>query len=65
MLIKKCEGAGLNYYNDYTAFFEFRNDIDNVYGNIEKYNLDKERKTLIVVAGTTSDVLSNKKLNGN
>ena len=37
--------------------------MDNIYKNIEEYNLHKKRKILIVYDDMTADMLSNKKLN--
>ena len=37
--------------------------MDNIYKNIEEYNLNKKRKILIVYDDMTADMLSNKKLN--
>ena len=33
-------------FNDPKAFIEYSNDIQDVYKNIEKYYVDKERKIL-------------------
>ena len=37
--------------------------MDDIYKNIEEYNLNKKRKILIVVVDIIADMLSNKKLN--
>ena len=37
--------------------------MEDIYGNIEEYNPNKERKALIVVHDMIADMLSNKKLN--
>ena len=37
--------------------------MDDIYKNIEVYNLNKKRKILIVVGDIIADMLSNKKLN--
>ena len=47
-LIKKRKKVGLEYFNDPKAFIEYSNDMQDVYKNIDEYNIDKERKTLIV-----------------
>ena len=36
--------------------------MDDIYGNIEEYNPDKERQILIVFDDLVADMLSNKKL---
>ena len=48
-LSKKRESIGLKHFNDPKAFTEYSNDIQDVYKNIEKYNLSKTRKILIVL----------------
>ena len=59
MPINKQESAGLKHLNSSKAFFEYSNDMNNIYKNIEGYN---QRKILIVYY-MISDMLCNKKLN--
>ena len=47
-LINKKESTGLKYFNDPKAFIEYSNDMQDVYKNIDEYNIDKECKILIV-----------------
>ena len=54
---------GLKHFNDSKAFIKYSNDMDNIYKNIEEYNLNKKRKILIVFYDMIADMLSNKKLN--
>ena len=54
---------GLKHFNDSKAFIKFSNDMDNIYKNIEEYNLNKKRKILIVFDDMIADMFSNKKLN--
>ena len=42
---------------------EYSNDIDDIYKNIEDYNPNKKRKTLIIFDDMIADMLSNKKFN--
>ena len=42
------ESTGLKYLNDSKAFIEYSDDMDNIYKNIEEYNPNEKRKTLIV-----------------
>ena len=63
LLIIKREGVGLKHCNDLKAFIEYSNTIDDIYENIEEYNLNKERKILIVFDDMIADMLNNKKLN--
>ena len=46
-LINKRGSAGLKHFNDSKAFIENSNDTQDVYKNIEEYNLRKKRKILI------------------
>ena len=57
--INKGESTGLKHLNNYKAFTQYSNDMHNVYKNIDEYNIDKERKLLIVFDVT----INNKKLN--
>ena len=50
-------------FNDFKAFIQHSNVIDNIYKNIEDYNLNKKCKILIVFEDMIADVLSTKKLN--
>ena len=63
MLINKRQCTVLKHLNDSKAFLEYSNDLDDIYKNIEEYNLNKKRKILIVFEDTIADMLSNKKLN--
>ena len=62
-LINKREKVGLKYYDDAKAFIEYSNDMQDVYKNIDAYNIDKERKILIVFDDMIADIIKNKKLN--
>ena len=62
-LTKKREDVGAKYSNDSEACFEYSNDVDDIYKNIEEYNSNKKRKILIVFDDMIADMLSNKKLN--
>ena len=57
-LINKRESTKLKHFNDPKAFIEYSNDIQDVYKNIDKYNVERERKILIVFA----DMINNKEL---
>ena len=60
-LIKKRENVGIRYYNDLTAFFEYSNTMDDVYEDIDNYNLKRDKKVLIVFDGIFKDIMTNKK----
>ena len=61
-LINKRQSTGLKHLNDSKAFIEYSNDMDDIYKNIEEYNLNKKRKILIVFDDLIADTLSNKNL---
>ena len=62
-LINKRERTGLKHFNDPKAFIEYSNDMQDVYKNIDEYNVDKECKILIVFDDMIADMINNKKLN--
>ena len=47
-LINKRESTGLKYFNDPKAFIDYSNDMQDVYKNIDEYNVDKNYKIWIV-----------------
>ena len=63
MPINKREIEGIKNFNDSQAFFEYSNDMDDIFKNIEVYNRNKKRKILIVSDDMIADMLSDKKLN--
>ena len=48
--------------NDPKAFIEYSNDMQDVYKNIEKHNLSKKRKILVVFDYLIADMINNEKL---
>ena len=62
-LINKRESTGVKHFNDPKAFIDYSNDMEDVYKNIDEYNIDKERKILIVFDDMIADMINNKKLN--
>ena len=62
-LIKKREKVGLDHFDDNKAFIEYSNDMQDVYKNIEDYNLRKKRKILIVFDDVIAHMINIKKLN--
>ena len=62
-LINKRESVAINHFNDPKAFIQYSNDMHEVYKNINDYNIDKDRKILIVFDNMIADVIKNKKLN--
>ena len=62
-LINKREKVGLDHFDDPKAFIEYSNDMQDVYKNIEDYNLGKKRKVLIIFDDMIADMINNNKLN--
>ena len=62
-LINKREGTGLKLFNDTKSFIEYSNDMQVVYKNVQKYNIGKKRKILIVFDDMIVDMINNEKLN--
>ena len=61
VLIEKCEDAGIKYFNDSNAFIECSNTMDDVYGNIDNYNLSRKIKILLVFDDMIVDIMTNEK----
>ena len=62
-LINICEKVGLKHFNDAKAFIEYSNHMQDVYENIDVYNIDNEHKILIVFIDMFADMINNKKVN--
>ena len=62
-LISKRKSTGLKHFNNPKAFSEYSNDMQDVYKNIEEYNLGKKRERLIAFDNMIADMINNKKLN--
>ena len=60
--IKKCEYVGLKHCKNLEAFMEYSNDMSYACKSVEKYNLRKKRKVLVVFDDIIADMASNKKL---
>ena len=58
-LIYNRESTGLKHFDDSKAFIEYSNDVDDIYKNIEKYNLNKKCKISIFFQDMITDMLSN------
>ena len=54
---------GLKCFNDPEEFIEYSDDMQNVYKNIDEYNIDKDCKMLIVFDDMIADMINNIKLN--
>ena len=62
-MINKKKSIGLKHFNDPKAFIKYSNGMQDVYKTINKYNVDKKRKILIVFDDMIADMINNKKLN--
>ena len=61
-LIKKRENAGIKHVNNPNAFIMCSNIMDDVYEDINDYNLNRDKKkVLIVFDDMIADIMSNKK----
>ena len=58
-MISKREKVGIDHFNDPKAFMEYSNDV---YKNIENYNLNKILKVLINFDDMIADMINNEKL---
>ena len=61
-LIHNKQSTGLKHFNDFKAFIEYCNNMDDIYKNIEEYSPNKKQKVLIVFNDMVSDMHSNRKL---
>ena len=60
-LIKKRKDAGIKHVNNPNAFIEYSNTMNDVYHNINNYNLIRKRKTIIVLDDMIADIMTNKR----
>ena len=60
-LIKENKNEGTKYLNDPNTFIECSSTMDDVYENINDYNLSRKRKNLIVFDDMIADIMNNKK----
>ena len=61
-LINNREKVGLKHYDDSKEFIKYSNGMQDIYKNIEEYNLGKKRKVLIVFNDMIADKVRVKKL---
>ena len=60
-LINKGKSTALKHFNDPKAFIECSNHMQDVYKNIEEYNIGKKRKILIAFDDMIADMINNEK----
>ena len=51
-LIKKRKNVRTKHFNDSKAYIEYSDDMDDIYKNIEEYNLNNKRRILIFLDST-------------
>ena len=56
--INKREGASTKHFNDFEAFIEYWNDVDDVYKNFQEYNPKILHKMRIIFDSMIVDMLS-------
>ena len=61
LLIETRKDAGTKYLSDPEAFIKCSNTMDDVYEDIDGYNPDRIRKTLIVFDDMIAGIMINKK----
>ena len=62
-LINRREKIGVKKFQNPKAFIDYSQNIDDVYENLEFYDLPKKRKVLIVFDDMITDMEANEKLN--
>ena len=58
--INNREESGIKYFNDPTAFIEHSNIMDDVFKNIDDYNIERKRKILIVFDDVIAEIMNSK-----
>ena len=59
-LINKREQAGIKNLNDPHAFIEYSDDMNDVLDDINNYNINRDKKVLIVFDDVIADIEYNK-----
>ena len=60
-LINKREDLGIKHVNDPNGFIVCSNSMDDVYENIDDYNLSRKRKNLTVFDDMIADIMTNRR----
>ena len=60
-LIENRENVGIEHYNDPNTFIECSDTMDDVYENIDDYNLTRKRKKLLFFDNMISDIITNRR----
>ena len=61
-LIKKHEKTGLKEHEEAKSLFDYSDNMQDDYKNIEEWNSDRKHKVLIAFDDKIADIISNKKL---
>ena len=61
-LIRNRQNKGIKHLNDSKAFIECSITMNDLYENIDNYNLKRKRKILIVFGDMIADIMTNKKI---
>ena len=62
LLLKKRRDAGIKHLNDPSAFIGYSSTMNDVYNDIDNYNLIRTRNILIVFDDMIVDIMTNKKI---
>ena len=60
-LINKREQVGIKTLNDPHAFIEYSNDMNDVLGDINNYNKNRNKKVLIIFDDMIADIMRSEK----
>ena len=60
-LIEKRENEGIRHFNNPNAFIECSNTMDDVYENIDNYNVIRKREKIIVLDDMIADIMTNRR----
>ena len=59
--IEKGENEGIRHFNNPNAFIECSNTMDDVYENIDNYNVIRKREKIIVLDDMIADIMTNRR----
>ena len=59
--IEKDENEGIRHFNNPNAFIECSNTMDDVYENIDDYNVIRKREKIIVFDDMIADIMTNRR----
>ena len=60
-LTRNRKKTGIKHLNDSKAFIDCSNTVNDIYENIDNYNLKRKRKILIAFDDMIADIMANKK----